>query len=81
MKKLESLRFWPEEPKTILYFLVNPVLENCHVEGLAQRIISGDVPENPKSKTLIFGYGFVGGRWYKGEFEERLKADQGSDGF
>ena len=46
------------------------------VEGMAQRIISGDVPENLKTKTLIsLDMGLlVAGAKYKGEFEERLKS-------
>ncbi len=46
------------------------------VEGMAQRIVEGDVPENLKSKTLIsLDMGLlVAGAKYKGEFEERLKA-------
>ncbi|MDX2301321.1 MAG: ATP-dependent chaperone ClpB [Microscillaceae bacterium] len=46
------------------------------VEGLAQRIVEGDVPENLKSKTLVsLDMGLlVAGAKYKGEFEERLKA-------
>lgn len=46
------------------------------VEGLAQRIVQGDVPENLKSKTIVsLDMGLlVAGAKYKGEFEERLKA-------
>ncbi len=46
------------------------------VEGMAQRIVDGDVPENLKSKTLIsLDMGLlVAGAKYKGEFEERLKS-------
>jgi len=46
------------------------------VEGMAQRIVSGDVPENLKSKLLVsLDMGLlVAGAKYKGEFEERLKA-------
>jgi ATP-dependent Clp protease ATP-binding subunit ClpB len=46
------------------------------VEGLAQRIVQGDVPENLKDKTLVsLDMGLlVAGAKYKGEFEERLKA-------
>src|SRR5205085_12218523 len=45
-------------------------------EGLAHKIISGDVPENLKSKniySLDMG-SLIAGAKYKGEFEERLKA-------
>ncbi len=46
------------------------------IEGLAQRIVHGDVPENIKSKTLVsLDMGLlVAGAKYKGEFEERLKS-------
>ena len=46
------------------------------IEGMAQRIVDGDVPENLKDKVLIsLDMGLlVAGAIYKGEFEERLKA-------
>ncbi|BDC98091.1 ATP-dependent chaperone ClpB [Persicobacter psychrovividus] len=46
------------------------------VEGMAKRIVDGDVPENLKSKQIIaLDMGLlVAGAKYKGEFEERLKA-------
>ncbi|WPP51613.1 ATP-dependent chaperone ClpB [Catalinimonas niigatensis] len=61
----------------------NPILlgepgvgKTAIVEGLAQRIIDGDVPENLKTKTIIaLDMGLlVAGAKYKGEFEERLKS-------
>jgi ATP-dependent Clp protease ATP-binding subunit ClpB len=45
-------------------------------EGLAHRIINGDVPENLKSKTIysLDMGSLIAGAKYKGEFEERLKS-------
>ena len=71
----------------------NPILigepgtgKTAIVEGLAQRIVRGDVPENLKDKQLysLDMGALVAGAKYKGEFEERLKAVikevTGSDG-
>ncbi|MTI30743.1 ATP-dependent chaperone ClpB [Xanthovirga aplysinae] len=77
-----------EEIRRVLQILArrtknNPVLlgepgvgKTAIVEGMAQRIVDGDVPENLKSKTIIsLDMGLlVAGAKYKGEFEERLKS-------
>jgi ATP-dependent Clp protease ATP-binding subunit ClpB len=86
--KLDPVIGRDEEIRRVLQILSrrtknNPVLigepgvgKTAIAEGLAHRIVSGDVPENLKSK-VIFSLdmgSLIAGAKYKGEFEERLKA-------
>lgn len=86
--KLDPVIGRDDEIRRVLQILTrrtknNPILigepgvgKTAIAEGLAHRIIEGDVPENLKSKTvysLDMG-SLVAGAKYKGEFEERLKA-------
>ena len=86
--KLDPVIGRDEEIRRVLQILSrrtknNPVLigepgvgKTAIAEGLAHRIINGDVPENLKTKrifSLDMG-ALVAGAKYKGEFEERLKA-------
>lgn len=86
--KLDPVIGRDEEIRRVLQILTrrtknNPILigepgvgKTAIAEGLAHRIIAGDVPENLKSKTvysLDMG-SLIAGAKYKGEFEERLKA-------
>ena len=86
--KLDPVIGRDEEIRRVLQILSrrtknNPILigepgvgKTAIAEGLAHRIIRGDVPENLKSKQLFsLDMGaLVAGAKYKGEFEERLKA-------
>ncbi len=86
--KLDPVIGRDEEIRRVLQILSrrtknNPVLigepgtgKTAIAEGLAQRIVRGDVPENLKSKQLysLDMGALVAGAKYKGEFEERLKS-------
>ena len=86
--KLDPVIGRDEEIRRVLQILTrrtknNPILigepgvgKTAIAEGIAHRIITGDVPENLKSK-IIFSLdmgALIAGAKYKGEFEERLKA-------
>ncbi len=86
--KLDPVIGRDEEIRRVLQILTrrtknNPILigepgvgKTAIAEGLAMRIVNGDVPDNLKSK-LIYSLdmgALVAGAKYKGEFEERLKA-------
>jgi ATP-dependent Clp protease ATP-binding subunit ClpB len=86
--KLDPVIGRDEEIRRVLHILSrrtknNPILigepgvgKTAIAEGLAHRIINGDVPENLKDKVLysLDMGALIAGAKYKGEFEERLKA-------
>jgi len=88
MGKLDPVIGRDDEIRRVLQILSrrtknNPILigepgvgKTAIAEGLAHRIIRGDVPENLKSKTIysLDMGALIAGAKYKGEFEERLKA-------
>ena len=86
--KLDPVIGRDEEIRRVLQILSrrtknNPILigepgvgKTAIAEGIAHRIVSGDVPENLKSKTIysLDMGALIAGAKYKGEFEERLKS-------
>ena len=73
--KLDPVIGRDEEIRRVLQILSRRTKNNAISEGIAQKIVDGDVPENLKSRmiySLDLG-ALIAGAKYQGEFEERLK--------
>ena len=84
---MSQLAFYDDHNLILIIFNNRGVGKTAIAEGIAQRMIAGDVPDSMKPPCKLIGLdlgALVAGATMRGEFEERLKAVleevQGSDG-